>query len=48
MEKLRLGIIGCGKMMRAHVESLSEVEEVEITNNNTLQSELQGVLGGGE
>ena len=31
MEKLRLGIIGCGKMMRAHVESLSEVEEVEIT-----------------
>ncbi len=31
MEKLRLGIVGCGKMMRAHVESLSEVEEVEIT-----------------
>ena len=31
MEKLRIGIIGCGKMMRAHVQSMSEVEEVEIT-----------------
>lgn len=31
MDKIRLGIIGCGKMMKAHVQSLTEVDCVEVT-----------------
>ena len=30
MEKLRLGLIGCGKMMDVHAKNVNEVEEVEI------------------
>ncbi|MBE6931588.1 MAG: Gfo/Idh/MocA family oxidoreductase [Clostridia bacterium] len=31
MEKIRLGLIGCGGMMRAHASGIQEVEGVEIT-----------------
>lgn len=31
MEKIRLGLIGCGGMMRSHAEGVQQVETVEIT-----------------
>jgi len=31
MKKIRLGLIGCGKMMNAHAKNISLVEEIEIT-----------------
>jgi hypothetical protein len=52
-----MGNIGVGEVVSRNIDIENtaniifydlEVEEVEITNNNTLQSELQGVLGGGE
>ncbi len=31
MSKIRLGIIGCGKMMKSHIAGVSEVDNVEVT-----------------
>lgn len=31
MEKIRLGIIGCGKMMKAHISGVSNVDNVVVT-----------------
>ena len=30
MEKLKLGLVGCGGMMKTHVKAVTTMEEVEI------------------